>query len=185
MYFCLSCVRTKEEETRNRISKLLSNLVTEEFLVWYPKKETKERRLGKYEIVERPMFFNYLFVYWDGEVERTFPFLDVLRIPTVVRILKYDDGSHSLKGKDLAFAKWIHMNDGHIKQSKVIYREGQRLHICEGPLKGFDGSVVKVDKHHKNITLRFELLGSVTDIKFSVDFLSVGSKSDAPDKNSI
>ena len=63
------------------------------------------------------------------------------------------------------------MHGGYIKQSKVIYREGQRIHICDGPLKGFDGNVVKVDKHHKRIVLRFDIGGNVTDVSFSVDFL--------------
>ena len=180
MYFCLNCTFGKEDETRIRITNLLQRNVEEEFLVWFPKKEVKEKRQGKYETVNRPMFSNYLFIYWDGELELNFPFLDIARIPTVVRILRYDDGSHALKGKDLSFAKWIHMNDGFIKQSKVLVREGQKVHICEGPLKGFDGNVIKVDKHHKKIVLRFELGGTFSDVSFSVDFIYSSAVSNAP-----
>ena len=118
------------------------------------------------------MFSNYIFIYWNGEDESVFPFYELRRIPTVIKVLKYDDNSHALKGNDLAFAKWIHTHDGHIKQSKVIYREGQKIHICEGPLKGFDGNVIKVDKHHKRITVRFEFGEIVSDVSFSVEFLS-------------
>ena len=183
MYFCLNCIFAKEEETRTRITRFLERSVEEEFYVWFPKKEVKEKRQGQYETVTRPMFSNYLFIYWDGEKEMDFPFLDIQRMPTVVRILRYDDGTHALKGKDLSFAKWIHMNDGFIKRSKVIVREGQRVHISEGPLKGFDGNVIKVDKHHKRIVLRFELGGTFTDVNFSVDFIYSSSVSNAPTMN--
>ena len=172
VYFCLSCFAAKEEETRERVSRFLEGATDCEFLVWFPKKEVHEKRKGRYETVEKPMFSNYLFIYWNGEDEKVFPFHEIRKIPTVIKVLKYDDSTHALKGKDLAFAKWIHTNDGHIKQSKVIYREGQRLHICDGPLKGYDGNVVKVDKHHKRIVVRFELGDIVSDVVFSVEFLS-------------
>ena len=172
VYFCLSCFAAKEEETRERVSKFLEGATDCEFLVWFPKKEVREKRKGCYESIEKPMFSNYIFIYWNGGNETDFPFYELRKIPTVIKVLKYDDNSHALKGNDLAFAKWIHTHDGHIRQSKVIYKEGQKIHIFEGPLKGFDGNVVKVDKHHKRITVRFELGEIVSDVSFSVEFLS-------------
>ncbi len=185
MYFCINVMTAKEEESRLRISKLLESKGFEDFLVWFPKKEMKEKRKGLYATVERPLFPSYLFIYWEGELEMDFPFYEIRRIPNVIRILEYDDGTHNLKGRDMGFAKWIHMHDGFIRQSKVIYRPGQRLHIVEGPLRGFDGNVIKVDRHHKRITLRFELGEIVNDVSFSVEFLLQGSVSDAPDKNRL
>ena len=152
MYFCLNVTTSREEEAKTRITKLLETSTEEEFLVWFPKKEVREKRQGRYESYERPLFPSYLFIYWNGDNEMFFPLHEIRRLPTVIRILGYDDGTHNLKGKDLSFAKWIHMHDGFIEQSKVVYREGQKLRIVEGPLKGMDGNVVKVDKHHKRIT---------------------------------
>ena len=171
MYIGVHRAAAKEEGAEQRRCKLLSSALEEEFLVWFPMKEVKEKRAGKYESVDKPMFSGYLFMYWEGSDERRFPIFEMKRLPTVINILDYDDGSHALKGKDLEFARWLHMHGGYIKQSKVIYREGQRIHICDGPLKGFDGNVVKVDKHHKRIVLRFDIGGNVTDVSFSVDFL--------------
>ena len=170
-----------EDDVRDRINRLLSEAVGEDFLVWLPKKEVKEKRNGKYETAERPMFSGYLFLYWEGSEEKYFPMFELRRIPGLIRVLSYDDGSHALKGKDQDFARWLHMNGGFIRQSKVVYSEGQRIHICEGPLKGFDGNVIKVDRHHKRITLRFDIAGSISDVHFSVEFLdsnmAAGSRS--------
>ena len=105
MYFCVHCTAAKEEEAKKRITKLLSSALEEEFLVWFPMKEVKEKRAGKYESVDKPMFSGYLFMYWEGSDERRFPIFEMKRLPTVINILDYDDGSHALKGKDLEFAR--------------------------------------------------------------------------------
>ena len=171
MYFCVNCMASREEDVRDRINRLLAEALSDDFLVWLPKKEVKEKRNGKYEIAERPMFSGYLFLYWEGSEEKLFPMFELRRIPGLIRFLCYDDGSLALKGKDQDFARWLHMHGGFIRQSKVVYSEGQRIHICEGPLKGFDGNVIKVDRHHKRITLRFDIAGNISDVNFSVEFL--------------
>ena len=172
LYFCINCLAIDEEGVVRRINKCLADNGMEDFLVWLPKKEVREKRQGKTEIVERPMFSGYLFLFWEGSDESLFPLYKIRRIPGVTRILGYDDGTHALKGRDLEFAHWLHMNGGFIKQSKVVYTEGQRIHICAGPLRGFDGNVIKVDKHHKRIVLRFEIGDNVSDVSFSVEFLN-------------
>lgn len=185
MYFCLSCLTLKEEETRESIMKLLESLELEgETTVWFPKKQTREKFRGQYRLVDRPMLPGYLFIYWDGEEEIKFPFYEVRKVPTVIRFLHYDDRSCALKGSDEAFAKWIHMYDGNIGPSKVSFKEGQKIHICSGPLLGFDGNVVKVDRHHSRITVRFKIGENCSDVNFSVDFLSQNSKSEALSVNS-
>jgi len=172
LYFCVNCLAADEEEVVRRINRCLTERLEEDFLVWLPKKEVREKRNGKTELVERPMFSGYLFLFWEGDDERQFPIYELRRIPGVTRILGYDDNTHALKGSDLEFAHWLHMNGGFIKQSKVVYTEGQRIHICEGPLRGFDGNVVHVDKHHKRIKLRFEIGGMVSEVSFTVEFLN-------------
>lgn len=179
MYFCLSCITSREEEARIGISNILKDRMGIESLVWFPKKEVCEKRQGKTSVVQRPLFPGYIFIFWDGEDESDFPFYEIRRVPNVIRFLGYDDRSHALKGKDQSFAKWIHMYDGCITQSKVVYREGQKIHICSGPLLGFDGNVIKVDKHHKRITVRFEIGETCSDVSFTVDFLEQNSQSGA------
>ncbi len=185
MYFCVNCFTSKEESVKDLVTRVLQGEIQDDFLVWFPKKETKEKRQGKYETTVKPLFPSYIFIYWDGEHEADFPFYKVRKIPGVVRFLGYDDGSHGLKGKDLTFAKWVHMHDGLIGQSKVVFKEGQKLHICEGPLRGLDGNVIKVDKHHKRIVLRFEFGGTVSDVNFSVEFLNASAKSESKHYNDI
>ena len=175
MYFCLYCLSSKEETVCTAMEGLLDRSSGIEHSVWFPKKEVSERRRGVVSKVEKPMFPSYLFVFWGGE-ESDFPFFEIRRIPGVVRFLDYDDGWFALKGKDLAFAEWIHMYGGVIKQSKVILRKGQKVHISEGPLRGFDGNIVKIDRHHKRITLQFDIAGNISRVSFSVDFITENAR---------
>lgn len=184
MYFCLQAYTGKEIEVKTSIERLLKDSEFD-FEVWFPTKENREKRQGKEATVLKPLFPGYLFIFWNGDQELDFPKIDIRRITNALRFLSYDDGTAALKGKDLEFAKWIHMHRGNIKRSKVVFKEGQRVHICEGPLLGFDGSVVKVDKHHKRITLCFELGGNPTLVNFSVDFLSNSAKTDSPDLSKL
>jgi len=171
MYFCLHCFAGKEKESKRLIEELLTKVGTEEFDVWFPTRDVKLKKRGQYVNAVKAMFDGYLFIFWNGDDETLFPFKDITRIPGVIRFLTYDNGQKSLVGKDLNFINWIHTNNGHIKESKVLVTEGKKVHFVEGPLIGFDGNVIKVDKHHKKVVVRFEIGTQVTDVSFSADFV--------------
>lgn len=171
MYFCIHCFSGKEKEAIRLIDKVMENKPDFDYDVWTAKRECKLKKNGRFVNVEKPMFDGYIFMVWDGEDEKDFPFREIVRIPGIVRFLSYDNGQHALMGKDLSFVSWIHENEGTIKESKVMITEGKKVHFIEGPLVGFDGNVVKIDKHHKKVTVRFEIDGNTADIDFSADFV--------------
>ena len=171
MYFCLNCVTGYENKVQQLVCRFLINNSSKENKVWFPMKENTERHNGRSVKVSRPMFPGYLFIYWSGDDEKDFPFEDIQRIKGVSKFLRYDDKSACLKGKDNLFAIWLHNNNGLIAQSKVLLQPGQKLCIVQGPLTGFDGQVVKVDKHHRNVTVRFDVAGIINDVIFSVEFI--------------
>ncbi len=176
MYFCLNCFAGKEEKVRDAAAKRIGDSSSGDFQVWFPLKQNKEKRNGVYETKDRPLFPGYLFIWWDGTDESLFPFREIQAINGAVKFLRYENGNRALMGPDLAYAEWIHLNRGVIRESKVRLCEGQRLQIVEGPLKGFDGNVTKVDKHGRRIKVRFDLGGMVSEVTFSVEFLESHSK---------
>lgn len=171
MYFCLSCTTGSENKTRLLVEKELKRLAPCNFKVYFPTKEQTHRIKGKPVNVNLPLFPGYLFIYWEDEDEKTFPFYMIKRIPEARRFLCYDDRTCALKGRDHLFATWIDDNNGTISQSKVLYTPGQKLHIVQGPLTGFDGQVVSVDRHHRQISVLFDIGGISNIVKFSVEFL--------------
>ncbi|MCR4676111.1 MAG: hypothetical protein K5634_02640 [Sphaerochaetaceae bacterium] len=175
MYFCLSCLTGKESQAVENVQKYLEENIAEDFSVWFPQKINRDKKKGVYTEHKFPLFPGYLFIYWGGEDEINFPFHEIRKIPQIVKILKYENNSHALLGSDYNFAHWIHENDGEIKPSRVFCKEGSRLRIISGPLVGMDANVIKVDKHHKRITLRFTVGDKTSDISFSVDFINTST----------
>lgn len=169
----MGCKTGKENLAVDQCKKLISDSPASEydFAVWFPSKEVTEKHGTTYTKVTRPLFPGYVFIRWDGLDESQFPFSGLQKLPPVVKVLNYSDRSHALIGNDLKYAMWIDSNSGFITQSKVFFTPGQKIHIVQGPLVGFDGNVVKVDRHHKRITLRFDFDGNSTEISFTVDFL--------------
>jgi len=176
VYFCLNCFAGKEEKVRSSASRCLEKAGVGDFQIWFPLKQNSERRQGVTELRDRPLFPGYLFIWWDGTDESLFPFNEIHKINGAIKFLRYESGNRALMGTDLAYAEWIHLNRGVIRQSKVRLQEGQRLQIVEGPLKGFDGNVTKVDKHGRRIKVRFDIGGITSDVTFSVEFLESHSK---------
>ncbi len=176
MYFCLNCFAGKEERVRDSATRFLEKTPDGDFQIWFPLKQNREKRQGTVELRDRPLFPGYLFIWWDGTDEKLFPFGEIQKINGAIKFLRYENGSRALIGTDLAYAEWIHLNRGVIRPSKVRLQEGQRLQIVDGPLKGFDGSVTKVDKHGRRIKVHFDLGGIASDVTFSVEFLETHSK---------
>ena len=70
-------------------------------------------------------------------------------IPGFVRVLKYQTGDWELAGSDLSFAEYVFASNGVLGVSKA-YKIGGRIRLVEGPLKDYEGSILKLDRHRKN-----------------------------------
>lgn len=75
----------------------------------------------------------------------------------VRRLLRYKTDEWQLQGDDLAFAKWVERQGGEIGLSHAV-AEGTSIRIVSGPLKDYEGQILKVDKHRRNclVTLGFD-----------------------------
>lgn len=109
------------------------------------------------------LFPSYLFLYATGE--------DALqKIQAAVRdrhmaIVTYGDGTRTLRGEDLAFARWIRQHGGVIGISSAV-REGESIRIVEGALAQMRGTVRKVDRRHKLVQIELEINGFTTWLSY-------------------
>lgn len=53
-----------------------------------------------------------------------------------------------LRGGDLEFARWLQRHNGVIETSKVV-QEGAKIKIISGPLREYEGKIIKVNKRQK------------------------------------
>lgn len=65
-----------------------------------------------------------------------------------------------LNGTDLEYYQAFRKNGELLGLSKVHFDENQRIVITSGPLKGFEGNIIRVNRRCKRVTVEITLLGT-------------------------
>lgn len=86
------------------------------------------------------------------------PFYDIHYIHGVIRLLRGASGQWWLLDDDCRFAHWVFDNGGQIGLSKAAYSVGDKVRILSGPLKDYEGNLIKIDRRSRNgqIEIRFD-----------------------------
>lgn len=112
------------------------------------------------------IFPGYIFF----SVENLSPeFLQILKkVKGFCRILYDNQNPSEIKGDDLKELELFLRNGELWGISKVKFSPGQRIKVISGPLLGFEGNIVRVNKKRKQITVQSNLTGSSMrfDLKF-------------------
>jgi transcriptional antiterminator NusG len=154
-------------ETRNekKFVSLARRRVSDEVrrIVW-PRRRLSIRRRGKTREELAAIFPGYVFV----ETEELSPedYWALRRVPGFFRFLKSNHDVQPLSGSDERIL--IHfLSFGEIvDKSKVTFGENSRIEVIEGPLKGLEGRVVKVDKRKGRAKVKLDMY----EESFLVDF---------------
>jgi hypothetical protein len=85
--------------------------------------------------------------------------------------LHYSNNEKVLRGNDLNFVKWLKGNNGIVKISKVK-QVGKKIQIIEGPIKGLEDKIIKINKRQKCIGIRMEGEGIRNTIWLSYEYVS-------------
>ncbi len=147
-YGCIFCLTGKEELVAENLERTNPDIRSS------PVRQVK-RKTSKGQVRHETsvIFPGYVFmeVPANWELDQRFP------KDGVVSVLTYPGGDWRLCGNDEKFARWLFSCDGTIQISKA-YREGGRIRIISGPLKDFEGQILRVDKRNKSgqIALTFE-----------------------------
>jgi transcriptional antiterminator NusG len=121
---------------------------------FFPKRRLAIRRQGKRIEELKAIFPGYIFLEVD-EVD-TELYQRLKRVKGFYRFLKSNHDITPLSGKDLAIIAHILSFGGIAESSRAYFDENDRIVITEGPLKGFEGSIIKVDKRKERVKLRLD-----------------------------
>lgn len=81
------------------------------------------------------------------------------RNDSVLKLLRYTDGSWRLQGYDDQFARMLFEAGGNIGISQAYFDVGKRIRILGGFLKDYEGSITRVNKKAKTVEVRVDLQG--------------------------
>ncbi len=160
-YFVIQ-VKTKNEEKYISLAKqqIAGNDVQ---LVW-PRRKLIVRKKGAGKESLSPIFPGYVFVETD-EISSNLYWI-FKKTPGFLRFLKNNHNivpvnicDKSLLAHFLSFGEIV-------DKSTVYFDENKRIRVVEGPMKGLEGKIIRVDRRKKRAKVKLSLY----EKSFSVDF---------------
>jgi len=159
-YYCIFCETSKELIVEKILKGLGLNVISA--LV-----ERNIFKNGEWIRELRSIIPGYVFFEsncepdWKKIIENTFIYYP----------LRYSDKSKNLKNNDLIFIKWLKGQNGSVKISKVM-EIGNKIQILEGPLKEFEGQIIKINKKQKCACVKIDGEGLKSTAWLSYEIIS-------------
>ncbi len=112
-----------------------------------------------------PVFPGYVFV----ETEDIDDFRIRLReMKTMAKVLRAGEETVPVYPEEEAFLRLTGGED-HIVRFSEGYEIGKKLTVTQGPLKGYEGRVKRIDRHKKYAVLEVSLMGQAVDIQMGIE----------------
>jgi len=152
-YYAIQVWTGKEEDFSIRISEDSRMDAT----VFIPKKAVMIRKSGKMRREERPLFPGYVFLATDSTELASIQRWIMRTTTNFVRALPSTREPQPVKDKDRRLLAHF-MSFGKVADiSKVRFDADDRIVVVEGPLKGLEGLIVKVDKRKGRAKIRLDM----------------------------
>lgn len=160
-------VRTGEEEKIKLIcNKLISkNVLDECFIPYY---EKKIKYMGKWHITTKILFPGYIFMVSDyiNDLRSC-----VKKIPKLIKILGDGNGIISLYDNEVEFLMRFGKGEHLIKISHG-YIENDKIVITDGPMKDYEGTIKKIDRHKRKAIIEVEFFGRTMEVSVGVEIVT-------------
>lgn len=141
-----------------------------------PKRAMQIRKLGKIKKEERPVFPGYVFIpTGEGPLDPDLRW--VLRSSKYfVRLLPTTKDPKPIQEKDRRILAHF-MSFGKVADtSKVVFDENERIVVLEGPLKGLEGSIIKINKRKGRAKVSLDMCEASFLIDLSFEILDRTAK---------
>lgn len=161
-------VRSGQEE---RIVQQCHLLIDQQVLneCFIPKYKRLKKDQGKWQEVEETLFKGYVFMISDDVKEL---FQQLHRITDLTKLLgKYGEDIYPLHAKEIEFLKSFGKEE-HIIECSVGYVEGDQIIIEQGPLKGKEAMIRKINRHKRIAEIELEMFGKTTTAKIGLEIVS-------------
>jgi len=99
--------------------------------------------------------------------------------PYFYRFLPNNQSIQKIEGKDLSLIQHFLQFGKTIESSRVIFDENDRIIVKEGPMKGLEGLISKVDRRKKRARIQVELAQTPIVFDLSFDVIEKGGENNA------
>ena len=136
--------------------------------VFIPKIDYERRTRGNDELITRPMFPGYLFFETKDPEDL---FFRLKKVNGMTRILETDGEFTPLsEDEEQLFTKLG--GKEHLVTVSTGYKQGNNVVITDGPLKIFDGKILRIDRRKRTAVIEVALMGEVRQIRVGLRVLN-------------
>ena len=164
-YYTISVMTASEDEFVHRLGPALG---VSRLLV--PKKKLPVRRRGKISQVLKPVFPGYVFIESENILKELEAYWKIRRTPGFIRFLRDSALPTPLSEHDVLLLRRFISFGEYADTSKVTFDENDRIVVLEGPLKGLEGQIVKVNRRKGRAKVLLDMYGEAypIDLGFEV-----------------
>ena len=152
-YFALQVI-TRREARFLRVAAQALETLPGVHLFW-PRRSLKVRRAGLWKEVLQPVFPGYLFVEADSVAGDVYQ--KVRGLPGFLRFLPSNQDVQPVSERDARPLALLLRYGEVIRKSIAVFDDNNRIRILEGPLKGLEGLIVKVDRRKGRAKVKLDL----------------------------
>ncbi|MEI6100790.1 MAG: transcription termination/antitermination NusG family protein [Eubacteriales bacterium] len=162
--YCAFCRTNREENAAMQINRLYASLGMQAIV---PVRIIKERCRGALREVRKPLLPGYVLIYSNFHLRPSM----IRSVEDVIKLLCYPGGEYALNGEDLAYANFVHINNGVIGISDILC-EGKEVKVLSGPLEELNGTIIKLDRRKQRVLMRVRFDGLERDISLSANIVT-------------
>jgi len=146
-------VRTRAEDKFLRLAAPTAQAMN--VRLFWPRRNLRIRRRGRWRNVVTPVFPGYVFV--EGDSVEPQLYWRLKRLPGFLRFLKDNENIVALPQRDARILTNLMQFGEVVEKSKAYFDENHRIRIVAGPLKGLEGCIKKVDRRKGRAKIRLDL----------------------------
>ena len=134
---------------------------------------SREQRLLGRSYKRRPLFPGYVFLETNMPETEFLAKMSqyVYTSSDIIRILRYGETSKiALPDEERARLEFL-LREKRCLEHSVGYIEGDDVIIDYGPLKGYEGLIVRIDRHNRVATLSLDIFGNKAQAKVALEIV--------------
>jgi len=158
-------VKTGEEEN---MRKFLGALLPDNNMkILIPKRKLQERRRGRVYETIRALLPGYVLIKTEMDVDF---YYRLKQMPGLIRILRDETEPLPIPEHEIAVILAL-TSEGDVIGFSQVYKEGDKIKVCKGPMEGLEGIIESYDHRKKRLKVRLELLGQIRKVDLGAELV--------------
>lgn len=170
MYWYVLFTRTGRE---HKVEILLKEwLNTNLFVPFIPLHEILFKISGVIKKEIKPLFPGYVFVESEASGKEFIKSMGSLRYHSqdYIQIVRYSDTEIAMRESEKSMLQYL-CNDDHCIESSSGIMVGDNICITDGPLKGREGILGKVNRHKRQAWIEIEIMGEIRLVSVALEII--------------